>query len=153
MSVDLREGAPLPAEAAETGASPPPPAGASPTGIPATDAARIARAKDLIAGRITADPMPTPPAVRDYLARIMAGKEDFFTPEAVRWAVNEHNLQFYFGGRVVACYTTPDGDYIPLAADDDITPLFAALTPAEMSVGGASIYHPETFIIDGPDWY
>lgn len=114
---------------------------------------QLAHARAVLAGTSApTEPMPTPQAVQSLLDRGVAERGQYYTAEAARREADQLNLQAHYGGRPVACTTTPDGILVPLASgDDEIDALFDYLTPEERA--RVEIRHPPPFIADSPSWF
>jgi hypothetical protein len=112
-----------------------PPTAESPLSPEKKDAL-IARAKDVIAGRIPPQALIVPPEVELFMKREFA--EEFAwrepppTPKAVRHITEQLSLQAHYKGKAVACFTNPDGSLAVLAAGEkEIWALLEDLTEEE----------------------
>jgi hypothetical protein len=81
--------------------------------------ALIARAKEIIAGRIRPSAMVVPPEVEKFLQREIAGFDPPPTPKAIRHITEQLCLQAIYRGEPVACFTTADGMLTVLASGEN----------------------------------
>ena len=99
---------------------------------PERHAALIARAKDILAGRIQPEPLAIPQAITDHLQREFGDKVPPPTPAALKYITDRLSLEAHYQGQPVVCHTTPDGTQVVLACgEDEIRALYAVLTPEE----------------------
>ena len=99
---------------------------------PERSAALLARAKDIIAGRLRPDPLPDPQGADEYLQREFGDKVPPPTPEAVRRIKEEWALQLKYNGESIMGFTMPNGSLAVLGSGlDEIRALLAGLSDSE----------------------
>jgi len=95
-------------------------------------AALLARAKDIIAGRLIPDPLPESPGIREFLHREFGDKVPPPTHEAIRQIIEHDSIQRLARGRLIAYSTIADGRKVVLAmGEDEIFYLLAELSDDE----------------------
>ena len=95
-------------------------------------AALLARAKDIIAGRLRPDPLPDPPGADEYLQREFGDKVPPPTPEAVRRIKEEWALQLKYNGEGIVYFRSEDGSMAVLGSgDDEILALLRGLSDTD----------------------
>lgn len=88
----------------------------------------VRRARAIIAGEESPEPIVPPPSVAAALER----RPHPLTPAERLRLSNELSLQAVYGGLTTACFHTPEGALAVLASgDDEVRALVAALTDAE----------------------
>ncbi len=96
--------------------------------------AKIAWAKDVIAGRIPQPTMPAHPEFAEILLREFADRAAPPSPSAIRRISERLSLQAEYKGVPVGCLITSDDSYPVLAVGmPEIKSLFQALTDDELS--------------------
>ena len=86
---------------------------------PERKAALLARAQDIIAGRLIPEPLPESPAIREFLHREFGDKVPPPTPEAIRQIIEHDSIQRLGRGRLIAYCTIADGRKVVLAMGED----------------------------------
>lgn len=111
--------------------------GAAPDAGPAApvrDADVVARAREVIAGRVRPPVLATPPDVEAFLRREFADKEPPPTPEAIRRLTEHLTLQAKYADCPVAVFTNADGSLAVVAVgESEIRALLDGLSPEEKS--------------------
>jgi len=101
---------------------------------PERSAALLARAKDILAGRLRPDPLPGPLWADERLQRDFGDKSPPPTPEAIRRIKEDWALQSQYRGDAVACFTMADGNLAVLAVGlSEIRELLSGLSDNEDS--------------------
>jgi hypothetical protein len=85
---------------------------------PETAAGLIARAKDVLAGRVQPAVLVVPPQVEQFLQRELGEGKRRPTAEALRRITDRLCLEAHYGGRPVACTTTQAGTLAVLASGE-----------------------------------
>jgi len=99
---------------------------------PERSEALLARAKDIIAGRLRPDPLPDTPGADEYLQKEFGDKIPPPTPEAIRWIKEEWSLQLKYQGESIVSFTMSDGRLAVLGAGlDEIRALLRGLSDSE----------------------
>jgi hypothetical protein len=92
----------------------------------------VARAKDIIAGRVRPPALVVPPEIEELLRREFAGFNPPPTPEAIRYITDRLSLEAHYKGQPVACFTTTEGIQAVLAVGErEIWPLLEGLSDEE----------------------
>lgn len=90
----------------------------------------VARARDIIAGRVVPPALVPPPEVVAFLERESATAPA--SPAALRHLTSQLTLQTRYAGRAIACFVPPGGEPVVLAVGDtEIEELLRALTEEE----------------------
>lgn len=94
----------------------------------------VARARDVIAGRVRPPELVTPPDVEAFLRREFADKQPPPTPEAIRLLTEHLTLQAEYADCPVVVFKTADGSLTVLAVGEcEIRALLDGLSPEEKS--------------------
>jgi hypothetical protein len=97
---------------------------------PPATGALVARARDIIAGRVVPPALVPPPEVVAFLESERASAPA--SPAALRHLTSQLTLQVRYAGRAIACFVPPGGEPVVLAVGDtEIEELLRALTEAE----------------------
>jgi len=94
--------------------------------------ALVARAKDIIAGRIPPDPIPVPSIVVEFLDEEFRRFHPQPTAEARRFLTEDLSLQAIYKGTPIACQMLPGDKYTVLAVGNrEIEVLLRGLSSSE----------------------
>lgn len=94
--------------------------------------ALIARAKDIIAGRVRPSALVIPPEIERLLQRDFEGFDPPPAPEAIRNISERLSLEAHYQGQPVVCFTTTDGVLTVLAVGErEIRELYQELSHDE----------------------
>ena len=101
----------------------------------ATDpTALLARARDILAGRIVPPPIKPPPGLLESLDREFGWRVPPPTPEAIRFLCDEAGLDYKYRGEIVAVCKSADGGQAVLAVGEhELRTLLDGLTDDERS--------------------
>ena len=101
---------------------------------PEAKAALVARAKDVIAGRIPPPPIIAPLAVEEFMQREYANYDPPPTAAALRDIREDLSLQAIYAGVPVACFTMPGGFLAVLGVgEQEIWAILKGLSDQEQS--------------------
>jgi hypothetical protein len=101
---------------------------------PAAKEALLARARDIIAGRVKPPRMEAPPGRLEAFHKEFAGYDPPPTEEAIRFFTEQWHLDYTYRGKSVVCCRTSEGDLAVLGVgEEEIVAILLGLDDEEQS--------------------